>query len=76
MSTLRSVGRSSLYLAMAMFVVWLVVVLTGANRLPLISFPIHLNEAQEFILFFGFAIALTIGALISEYIRDSGDASA
>lgn len=74
MDKLDSIGRGSLYLAFIIFLVWLVLVLGGANRLPLISVPFHVNELFEFIIFFGFAIALTIGALINEHLREA-DAS-
>ena len=71
MSTLRLIGRGSLYLALVIFLSWLVIVLAGANRIPLISVPIHLNELLEFIIFFSFAVALSIGALIREFLRDA-----
>lgn len=69
MPTLRSIGRGSVYLALAIFVIWLVIVLGGANRIPLISLPLHVNELVEFVLFFVFALALAVGALIQEHIR-------
>lgn len=75
MATLRTFQRGALYLAIFTFVIWTVVTLSGADRLPLVSLSLSMDGLVGFIVFFLFAVLLSIAALVQEYLRSRDEDS-